>query len=199
MVNEKAKNSDILTPDGTRRSLSLDTIQQRGRKRSLSSISSTTKGLLHQHTTTREEADATRLLSKHSTPKLISSARQSESSRLLKLIPDLSQKEMGRLVGAIIKRRKRDAASGVRKQASARERSVLSSIPPLFPEKTPDVTRSQSPKVEMPARSAASTREEALRMLREARTEVDKAANPENEQHHHLDLAEELVYRASPR
>ena len=116
MVNEKAKNLNILTPDGARRSSSLESIQQRGRKRSLSSISKSTKGQLNQHTTTREEADATRLLSKHFNPKLISSSRQSEPARLMKLIPDLSQKEMSRLVGAIIKRQKRDATSVGRKQ-----------------------------------------------------------------------------------
>ena len=145
-VHEKAKNPDILTPDGTRRSSSLETIHQRGRKRSLSLITDSAKGLLNQHTTTREEVDATRLLSKHSITKLSSATRQSESARLMKLIPDLSQKEISRLVGAIIKRKKRDATSVGRKQATARERSVLSTVPSLFPEKTPDSARNQTHK-----------------------------------------------------
>ena len=146
MVNEKAKNLDIIISDGTRRSSLLEMIHQRGRKRSSSSITSSTKGLLNQNTTTREEADTTRLLSKHSIPKLISPTRQSESTRLMKLIPDLSQKEMSRLVGAIIKRQKRDATSAGKKQAIARERSVLKDVPSLFSVKTPDSARSQTHK-----------------------------------------------------
>ena len=106
-------------------------------ERSLSPMSNSTKGLLNQHATTREEVDATRLLGKHSTSKLVSPTRQSDSAPLMKLIPDLSQKEMSRLVGAIIKRQKRDATSVRKKQATARERSVLNTVPSLFPEKTP--------------------------------------------------------------
>ena len=139
MVNEKAKNPSIPALDGTRRSSSLETVHHRGRKRSLSAMSSSTKGLLNQQTMTREESDANRLLSKHSIPKPLSSTRQSQSARLVKLIPDLSQKEMSRLVGAIIRRQKRDASSVERKPATTRDRTLPSSAPALFPEKDSDL------------------------------------------------------------
>ena len=199
MVNEKAKNPSILTPDGPRRSSSLESNNQRGKKRSLTSMVNSSRGLLNQLAGTREEVNATRLLTKHSTSKLTSANRQSESARLMSLIPDLSQKEMSRLVGAIIKRKNRDASSVGRGQATTLERSVQSTVHSLFPIKTPDTNRNQTHKVEMPARSAASTKEEALQMLRESRTETGWTIHPDNELHRHLDLAEELVTRASPR
>ena len=193
MVNEKTKNPALPIPEGTRRSSTLETIHHRGRKRSLSSISSSAKGVLNQQSGSKEEADANRLLLKHGTSRPTSSSRQIEE------IPDLSQKEMSRLVGAIIKRQKRDASSVGRKLTTTRERSVPSTATPLFPEKCPDSARNQTHKVEMPARSAASTKEEAIQMLRESRTDADRAANPEIDLHRHLDLAEELINRAPPR
>ena len=208
MVNEKTKNTIILTPDGTRRSSSLETMHHRGRKRSLSSSSTSGKGLLHQQSVTKEESDASRLLSKHGTQKLLTSNRQGESARLLKLIPELSQKEMSRLVGAIIKRQKRETSSvGRRPVAATRDRTLPSSAPPLFPDKSPETIRSQMHKVEMPARSTASTRHEAIQMLRESKTEADRAVFPDlrpstssrDRSHLHRDLAEELIYLTSPR
>ena len=207
MVNEIAKNPGIPASDGTRRASSLETIHHRGRKRSLSAMSSPTKGLLNQQTLTREESDATRLLSKNSIPKPISSTRQSESARLMKLIPDLSQKEMSRLVGAIIRRQKRDVSFTERKPATTRDRSLPRTTHALFPEKNSESARSQTFKVDRPVRLAASTKQDAFQMLRESRTGADQAASSEqrpvsidqNRIHRNLDLAEELVYRSSPR
>ena len=207
MVNEKTKNPALPIPEGTRRSSALETIHHRGRKRSLSSVSSSAKGVLNQLSGSKEEADANRLLLKHGTSRPSSSNRQIESARLLKLIPDLSQKEMSRLVGAIIKRQKRDASSGGRKTSAAPDRTLPGTAAPLFPEKSPETVRTQTHKIEMPARSAASTRHEALQMLRESKTEADRATLPDlqptlssrDRGHLHRDLAEELIYLTSPR
>ena len=130
-------------------------------------------------------------------------SRQAESARLLKLVPDLSQKEMSRLVGAIIKRQKRDAPSTTRKTVSRRERAVSSSVTALDPDNS-DATPSQTTRVEMPARSAALTKQDALRMLQESRFEANpttsyrpQPASTGGQQRR--DLAEELIHRASHR
>ena len=207
MVNEKTKNPALPIPEGTRRSSTLETVHHRGRKRSLSSISSSARGVLNQQSGSKEEADASRLLLKHGTSRATSSSRQIESARLLKLIPDLSPKEMSRLVGAIIKRQKKDASSGGRKVPAAPDRASPDTVAPLFPEKSPETLRTQTHKTGMPARSAASTRHEALQMLRESQTEADRATLPDlqptlssrDRAHLHRDLAEELIYLTSPR
>ena len=204
MVNEKGKNPSIPTPDGSRNSSSLDTIPHRGRKRSLSTSSISTKGFLNQQTAAKDEMDANRLLRKAAfIQKPPSSLRQSESARLLKLVPDLSQKEMSRLVGAIIKRQKRDAPSTARKTVPRRERPVACTETALFPEKS-DGTHSQTSRVEMPARSAALTRQDAVRMLQESRSEADLTSRFGSQPEatagpHRRDLAEELIHRATPR
>ena len=204
MVNEKVKNPSIPTPDGTRNSSSLDTIPHRGRKRSLSAISNSTKGFLNHQTATKDEMDANRLLRKAAfLQKPPSTSRQSESARLLKLVPDLNQKEMSRMVWAIIKRQKRDASSTARKTVTRRERPVSSTVAALCPDKS-EATHSQTARVEMPARSAALTKQDAVRMLQESRSGADlttsfgsQPASTGGQQRR--DLAEELIHRASPR
>ena len=115
MVGEKAKNPNIPAPDISRKSLSTEKIPHRGRKRSHSATVGLTKGGHHQQSSSREEVEANRLLTKapHQ-QKLSSSTRHSETSRLLNIIPDLNQKELSRLVGAILKRQKRGGAKVVR-------------------------------------------------------------------------------------
>ena len=209
MVNEKAKNPAISTPDGTRGFSPMESIPHRGRKRSFSDISITTKGPLSQNMT-KEELEAKRLLTKAALLQRPQIKRQSESARLLKLVPDLSQKEMSRLVAAIIRRQKREApstsASG-RKATATREKPLARSLPALFPEKLTAPPRSERLKDSTPARSAALSKQDALRMLQEARTGFnrDACSEPQPESidertsHHHRDLAEELVHRVSPR
>ena len=207
MVNEKAKNLGISTPDGTRGSSPLESIPHRGRKRSLSEI--TTKGQLSQNMT-KEELEAKRLLTKAALLQRPQIKRQSESARLLKLVPDLSQKEMSRLVAAIIRRQKREApstsASG-RKVTATREKPLAKSLPALFPEKHTAPPRSERLKDSTPARSAALSKQEALEMLQQANAGLNRNAGSalqpesieEKSHHQHRDLAEELVQRASPR
>ena len=204
MVNEKAKNPSIPTPDGSRSSLSLDTIPHRGRKRSLSAVSNPTKGFLVHQPATKDEMEASHLLRKAAfLQKPSATSRQSESARLLKLIPDLSQKEMSRLVGAIIKRQKRDTPSTTRKTVTRRERAVSSSVTALGPDNSA-ATPSQTARVEMPARSAALTKQDALRMLQESRFEANPTTScgPQPAAtggQQRRDLAEELIHRASHR
>ena len=170
MVNEKVKEPLSIPPDKTKRSASLEHNPHRSRKRSFSATIPTKGG--GNRVQTREETEATRLLARASIPsKSSSSQRQSDSAHLLKLIPDLSQKEVSRLVAALIKRQKREAGAPSQK----RERSITRSVPTLFPEKhrtqrmsSQEPTKSQREKQSMPARATAFTQEDALRMLQEA-------------------------------
>ena len=208
MVNSKAKDPVGATTDNANRSASLESIPHRARKRSLSTML-TTKGAVGQNQS-REGIEAARLLMRTSLPsKPASTSRQSESARLLKLVPDLNQKEVSRLVAALIKKQKRDAvATGKR-----REKTTTRTVPALFPEKqvpqkliTPEATHSQVGKVPMPARAAAVSKLDALRMLQEAEAHPDLLmsstplpATTTERMSHRQDLAEELVHRVSPR
>ena len=101
MVNEKIKNPTGPSSDSSRRSPSVESIPHRPRKRSLSTMLATKGG--GNQSLVREEAEATRLLTRTALPsKATTSPRQTESARLLKLIPDLNQKEVSRLVAALI-------------------------------------------------------------------------------------------------
>ena len=99
----------------------------------------------------KEEAGATSLLTKASlSTKSVPSSRQVESARLLKLMPDLSQKEVIRLVAVLIRWRKRDAdVTGKRW-----EKPLARNIPAIFPKKrsmqklcSPEVTHNQLAKL----------------------------------------------------
>ena len=116
-----------------------------------------------------KEAGATRLLTKASLSTMsVPSSRQVESARLLKLVPDLSQKEVSRFV------------TGKR-----REKPLARNLPAIFPEKrsmqklcSPEVTKNQLDKAPMPARSAALSNHDALRMLKELGTAANLDSDP---------------------
>ena len=67
----------------------------------------------------------------------------------------------------------------------------------LFQEKDSESTRCQTSKIEMPARLAASTKQDAIQMLRESKTGTDQAPNSglrpvsidKRRMHRHQDLA----------
>ena len=207
MVNEKIKNPTGPSSDSSRRSPSVEAIPHRPRKRSLSTMLATKGG--GNQSLVREEAEATRLLARTAPPsKATTSPRQTESTRLLKLIPDLNQKEVSRLVAALIKKQKRDARSSVK----TRDRATTRAVPPLFPEKqtAPKLSsregQSQTPSLPMPARAAAVSRHDALRMLKETESHPEISGNfaqhpalPTERQNDQRDLAEELIHRTSPR
>ena len=127
MVNDRAKQPSYPIPDKAKQLSSIESIPHRNRKRPISAILSTKDGLTQGPS--REESEATRLLTR--TPLLsipTSCTRESESARLVKLLPDLNQKEIRRLVAALIKRQKRDATS----TGKRREKSHSRTIPALF-------------------------------------------------------------------
>ena len=207
MVNEKIKNPTGPSSDSSRRSPSVESIPHRPRKRSLSTMLATKGG--GNQSLVREEAEATRLLARTAPPsKATTSPRQTESARLLKLIPDLNQKEVSRLVAALIKKQKRDSRSSVK----TRDRATTRAVPPLFPEKqtaqklSSREVQSQTPSLPMPARAAAVSRHDALRMLKETESHPEISGNfaqhpalPTERQNDQRDLAEELIHRTSPR
>ena len=207
MVSDRAKNPGGPTTDKAKRSSPLESIPHRPRKRSLSTML-TAKDEFVQ--VSREQVEATRLLTK--TPLLSKpapSSRHSDSARLLKLVPDLTQKEVSRLVAALMKRQKRDSASTGKK----RGKSLTRTVPALFQEKdmhqklsSQEATHGQRGKVHTPARITAGSKTDALRMLREAephpdpsRSSAGMTATTTGGMSYRQDLAEELVHRASPR
>ena len=204
MVNEKIKNPTGPSSDSSRRSPSVESIPHRPRKRTLSTMLAT-KGGGNQSLV--KEAAATRLLMRTAPPsKTTTSPRQAESARLLKLIPDLNQKEVSRLVAALIKKQKRDSRSSVKTQ----DRATTRAVPPLFPEKqtaqklSSREVLSQTPSLPMPARAAAVSRHDALRMLKETEAHPEISGNfapalPTERQNNQRDLAEDLILRTSPR
>ena len=203
MVNITAKDPVGPTTERSKRSTSLEATPHRPRKRSLSTMLTTT-GTLGQ-SPSKEETEAHRHLTRPSqSSKPTSSTRQSESARLLKLVPDLNAKEVSRLVAALVKGQKRDAISSGKR----RDKTSMRSVPAIFPEKQvprkqmpAEVTDSQVHKVPMPARVAAMSRQDALRMLRDAepqpQPEMSSTPLPLStieKLKHHQDLAEELVH-----
>ena len=196
MVNEKVKEPIGLSTDKSKRSASLESNPHRSRKRSFSATITTKGGGIR--TQTREEAEAARLLTRASLPsKSVASPRQTDSAHLLKLIPDLIQKEVSRLVAALIKRQKREAAATTKK----RERPSTRSIPALFPEKqrsqritSQEASQSQKVYPQMPARATVLSKQDALRMLQEAEAHHETSTNLNPQ----LDLAEDLIRHASP-
>ena len=208
MVSDRAKNPGGPTTDKAKRSPTLESIPHRPRKRSLSTML-TAKDEFEQEVS-REQAEATRILTKTPLlPKPAVSSRHSDSARLLKLVPDLTQKEVSRLVAALMRRQKRDSTSTGKK----RDKSLTRTVPALFQEKdtrqklcSQEATHDQRGKVQTPARVAAGSRTEALRMLRDAEPHVDPSrssagmtATTTGGMSYRQDLAEELVHRASPR
>ena len=208
MVSDRAKNPGGPTTDKAKRSSPLESIPHRPRKRSLSTML-TAKDELEQEVS-REQAEATRILTKTplpSTPAL--SSRHSDSARLLKLVPDLTQKEVSRLVAALMKRQKRDSASTGKK----RGKSLTRTVPALFQEKdvhqklsSQEATQSQRGRVQTPARVAAGSRSDALRMLQEvdphpesSRSSAGMLTTTTGRMSYRQDLAEDLVHHASPR
>ena len=206
MVNEKIKNPTGPSSDSSRRSPSVESIPHRPRKRSLSTMLAT-KGGGNQSLV--REAEATRLLTRTALPsKATTSPRQTESARLLKLIPDLNQKEVSRLVAALIKKQKRDSRSSVK----TRDRATTRTVPPLFPEKqiaqklNSREVQSQTPSLPMPARAAALSKHDALLMLKETEAHPEISMNfahhpapPTKRKDHQRDLAEELIHLTNPR
>ena len=200
MVSEKARTSSVSAFDGARKASLLDSIPHRGKKRSLANLSTSTRGSQNLN---REETEASLLLSKASISKHAS--HQSESARLLNIIPDLNQKEMSRLVSTIIRKQKRDASSAGRKSTVTRDRPTSNSIPVLFPEKQSELLRSQSNKETLPARSSLLTRGDAIRILKESKTGsnltsnsgLQRAPSEEKTSEHLHGLTEELIQRAS--
>ena len=207
MVNDRAKNLGGPTTDKTKRSSPLEAIPHRSKKRTLSTML-TTRDEFDQ-VLSREQTEATRLLTKTPMPsKPTSSSRHSDSARLLKLVPDLTQKEVSRLVAALMKRQ-RDAGSAGKK----REKQLTRTVPALFQEKelhqklgSQEFAHGQRDRVQTPAREAAGSRSDALRMLREAephpdpsRKSAEMATKTAEAMRYRQDLAEELVHRASPR
>ena len=217
MGGEKTKDVLIPTAEMSRKTLSSERIPHRGRKRSYSATLGLTKSGVHQQSSSREEVEANRLLTKapHQ-QKLSSSTRHSETSRLLNMIPDLNQKELSRVVGAILKRQKREGTQTGPRVSTAREKNNASALPPLFPEKSMTSTLSNAelnilrhPAVqkhtgnqqrgeEMSARSAALTKHEALQLLQKSGTS-SRPTSGTAELSRHEDLAEELVRHASTR
>ena len=113
------------------------------------------------------------------------------------------------LVAALIKRQKREAAATTKK----RERASTRSIPALFPEKqrsqritAQEALQSQKVLPPMPARATVLSKQDAHRMLQEAKALHEIAMNL-NPQHastttrgvHQPDPAEDLIRHASPR
>ena len=208
MVSDRAKNPGGPTTDKAKRSSPLEAIPHRPRKRSLSTML-TAKDEFKQEVS-REQAEATRILTKTPLPSTPApSSRHSDSARLLKLVPDLTQKEVSRLVAALMKRQKRDSASTGKK----RGKSLTRTVPALFQEKdmhqklsSQEATYGQRGKVKTPARVNAGSKTDALRMLREAephpdpsRSSAGMTATTTGGMSYRQDLAEELVHRASPR
>ena len=208
MVNEKVKEPMGIPPDKPKRSASLEPSPHRSKKRSFSATILTKGGGTRGQS--REESEAARLLTRASIQsKSTTSQRQSDSAHLLKLIPDLSQKEVSRLVAALIKRQKREAAASTKR----RERTSTRSIPALFPEKhgaqrisSHEAAKNQRENQPMPARATAFTKEDALRMLQEA--EAHENSTMDFTQRHpsttarskqQLDLAEDLIRHSTPR
>ena len=208
MVNDRAKNLGGPTTDKTKRSSPLEAIPHRSKKRTLSTML-TTRDEFDQ-VLSREQTEATRLLTKTPMPsKPTSSSRHSDSARLLKLVPDLTQKEVSRLVAALMKRQKRDAGSAGKK----REKQLTRTVTALIQEKelhqklsSQESAHGQRDKVQTPAREAVGSRSDAFRMLREAephpdpsRKSAEMATKTAEAMRYRQDLAEELVHRASPR
>ena len=208
MVSDRAKNPGGPTTDRAKRVSPLEAIPHRPRKRSLSTML-TAKDEFEQEVS-REQAEATRILTKTPLPSTPApSSRHSDSARLLKLVPDLTQKEVSRLVAALMKRQKRDSASTGKK----RGKSLTRTVPALFQEKdmhqklsSQEAAHSQGGKVQTPARVAAGSRTDALRMLREvephpdsSRSSAGMTATTTGRMSCSQDLAEELIHHASPR
>ena len=145
MVNENVKNPNGPTLDKLRRSSPFESNPHRSRKRSISAMLTTRNQSL-----SGEETEATRLLTRTLLlSKTAASPRHSESARLLKFVPDLTQK-MGRLVGAI--RQKRDASTIGRKPVAARDRPSPGTVRSFFFEDKSQTICIQTFRVDKPAR-----------------------------------------------